>query len=80
MTMHVPTLTPACHTTGPATPRAAWSHDQGRGCGNAADPETWARSVAITPGCRGCSRARHALMVSAGTMAPLPTVKTGAAP
>lgn len=77
--MHIPALTPACWTDGPATPRTAWAHDRGRGCGNAADPAEWERNLHHTPGCAGCSRARHALAVSAGVAAEMP-IKKGEAP
>lgn len=59
--MHIYRDRPACYTTGEPTPRAAWSHDQGRGCGNAADPDVWRRNMITTPGCDGCSRAEYAL-------------------
>ncbi len=78
--MHVPAFRPACFTTGPATPRTPWAHDQGRGCGNATTPEDYTRLLRDTPGCDGCARAWHALDIHAGTAQALPAIRTGAAP
>lgn len=75
--MHIPDLRPYCYTDGPATPRAAWAFDQGRGCGNAGEPDFWERNLQHTPGCAGCSRARHALDIGSGVVDPLPAIKSG---
>jgi hypothetical protein len=74
--MHLPTGKPACWTNGPVTPRAAWAHDHGMSCGNAADPATWAVNLHHTPGCDGCARARRALQIAAGMVVPVPSIKT----
>jgi hypothetical protein len=41
-------------------------HDAGRACGAASTPSVWASTISLTPGCRGCQRARRAHEVAAG--------------
>lgn len=68
--MNVHRSRPACWTDGEPTPRAEAFFDRGRSCGQAASPATWAAALFHTPGCKGCSRARRGLDVSAGVVAP----------
>lgn len=80
--MHTPTATPACYLPAgqPVPARAPWSYDQGRGCGNALEPESWAVALRHTPTCAGCARAAHALAVRAKLIQALPCIRTARQP
>jgi hypothetical protein len=56
---------PSCWTD-IATPRAPGFWDDGRACGAAMTPAVWAVTLAHTPSCSGCARARRAKELSAG--------------
>lgn len=64
---HQPRFKPGCWTDAePVTARAPGFWDDGRACGVAATPALWAVTLADTPTCMGCARARRALACSAG--------------
>lgn len=56
---------PACWTE-EVTPRAPGFWDDGKACGAAMTPAVWQVTLAHTPKCLGCARARRALEIAAG--------------
>jgi hypothetical protein len=65
--MPTPPRKPGCWTdVEPVSVRAPQFWDQGRACGCARDPQTWATALRHTPTCFGCARARRGLALNAG--------------
>lgn len=65
--MPTPPNRPGCWTSKePVSARAPGFWDDGRACGTAATPQTWAIALRHTPSCFGCARARRALALRAG--------------
>lgn len=69
MPMNLHTAKPACHTD-TTTPRAPGFWDDGKACGAAMTPAVWQVTLAHTPGCLTCARARRSAELSAGLAYP----------